>query len=52
MSLQQTIAELKHGLSEMKFDDKNFRGSQFMRLKVLERHMSENRLGEDLRWKT
>jgi len=51
MSLQQTIAELKHGLSEMKFDDKNFRGSQFMRLKVLERHMSENRLGEDLRWK-
>ena len=52
MSLQQTIAELKQGLSEMKFDDKNFRSSQFMRLKVLERHMSENRLGEDLRWKT
>jgi len=51
VSLKQTIQELKEGLSGMGFDDKNFRSSQFMRLKVLERHISEGRLGEDLRWK-
>jgi nucleoside-diphosphate-sugar epimerase len=51
VSLQKTIQELKEGLSGMGFDDKNFRSSQFMRLKVLERHISEGRLGEDLRWK-
>jgi len=50
VSLKQTIQELKEGLSGMGFDDKNFRSSQFMRLKVLERHISEGRLGEDLRW--
>lgn len=49
--LEQAIRELKEGLSGMKFDDRNFRSSQFMRLKVLERHMAEGRLGEDLRWK-
>jgi hypothetical protein len=36
----------------MNFGDRNFRSSQFMRLKVLERHISEGRLGEDLCWKT
>lgn len=50
--LQQSIARLKDGLSAMKFDDRNFRASQFMRLKVLESHIGEGRLGEDLRWKT
>ena len=50
VSLEQAIRELKEGLSGMNFDDKNFRSSQFMRLKVLERHISEGRLGEDLRW--
>jgi nucleoside-diphosphate-sugar epimerase len=50
VTLQQAIRELKEGLSEMNFDDKNFRASQFMRLKVLERHMAEGRLREDLRW--
>lgn len=51
VTLQQAIRELRHGLTEMHFDDKNFRSSQFMRLKVLERHMSEGRLREDLRWR-
>jgi nucleoside-diphosphate-sugar epimerase len=51
VSLEQAIRELKDGLSGMKFDDKNFRSSQFMRLKVLERHISEGRIGDDLRWK-
>ena len=49
--LEQAIGELKDGLSGMGFDDQNFRSSQFMRLKVLERHISEGRLGDDLRWK-
>jgi nucleoside-diphosphate-sugar epimerase len=51
VTLEQAIRELKEGLSGMRFDDKNFRSSQFMRLKVLERHISEGRLGDDLRWK-
>jgi nucleoside-diphosphate-sugar epimerase len=51
VSLEQAIGELKEGLSGMNFDDRNFRSSQFMRLKVLERHISEGRLGDDLRWK-
>ena len=51
VSLEQAIGELKDGLSGMKFEDKTFRTSQFMRLKVLERHIDEGRLGDDLRWK-
>lgn len=51
VSLSQAIHELKKGLSEMDFRDKNFRTSEFMRLRVLERHIAEGRLGEDLRWK-
>jgi nucleoside-diphosphate-sugar epimerase len=51
VTLEQSIWELKEGLSEMRFDDRNFRSSQFMRLNVLEGHISEGRLGEDLRWK-
>lgn len=51
VSLSQAIQELKEGLSGMKFEDKNFRSSQFMRLKVLERHIAEGRLGDDLRWR-
>jgi len=50
VTLGQSIRELKQGLTAMKFGDKDFRSSQFMRLKVLERHISEGRLGADLRW--
>lgn len=50
ISLAQAIDGLKTGLSGMNFSDANFRSSQFMRLKVLERHMAEGRLGEDLYW--
>jgi nucleoside-diphosphate-sugar epimerase len=52
VSLPQAIGELREGLLGMNFGDRNFRSSQFMRLKVLERHISEGRLGEDLCWKT
>jgi len=51
VTLEQSIRELKDGLTEMNFADRNFRSSQFMRLKVLERHIAEGRLGDDLRWK-
>ncbi len=33
------------------FVDKDFRQSPFMRLNTLRKHMSEERLGKDLRWK-
>ena len=50
VSLRQAINELKAGMESMDFKDPNFRTSQFMRLKVLEKHMSEGRLDEKLRW--
>lgn len=50
VSLDQAVQEIKHGLEHMDFRDANFRASQFMRLKVLEKHIAENRLTEELRW--
>jgi len=50
VTLESAIAGLYDGLQAMNFRDQYFRNSQFMRLKVLERHMLEGRLGEDLRW--
>lgn len=50
VTLQQAIAELKAGMEQMGFKDAQFRSSQFMRLKVLERHIEERRLDQQLRW--
>jgi len=50
VTLEQSIAGLCEGLTELGFTDANFRNSEFMRLKVLEGHMSAGRLSEDLRW--
>lgn len=50
MTLAQAIDGLKAGLEGMGFRDSAFRNSQFMRLKVLESHMAQGRLGEDLNW--
>ncbi len=50
VSLRQSIEELKAGLERMKFVDGEFRSSDYMRLKVLERHVQTHRLTEDLRW--
>jgi nucleoside-diphosphate-sugar epimerase len=50
VTLKQTIAELKAGMEAMGFNDPNFRSSQFMRLKVLERHIANGMLSEQLRW--
>jgi nucleoside-diphosphate-sugar epimerase len=50
VTLEQAILELKAGLEGLNFRDASFRNSQFMRLKVLEKHMMEGRLDEALRW--
>lgn len=50
VSLGQSIEELVAGLKSMNFRDKEFRTSQFMRLKVLEKHISEGRLDSNLYW--
>jgi len=50
VSLDQAISEIKTGLESMLFNDADFRASQFMRLKVIEKHIEEQRLSEQLRW--
>lgn len=50
VTLEQSISELRDGLNEMGFTDGTFRNSQFMRLKVLQKHISEKRLNENLLW--
>jgi nucleoside-diphosphate-sugar epimerase len=50
VTLQQSIEELKSGLTRMKFNDSAFRTSQFMRLKVLEKHTSEGLIDPQLYW--
>jgi nucleoside-diphosphate-sugar epimerase len=48
--LEQTIDELAGGLRALAFSDKAFRSSQFMRLKVLERHIAAGLVDGDLKW--
>jgi len=48
--LGDTIAALAHGLADINFANPDFRGSDFMRLRVLERHISDGRLDASLRW--
>lgn len=50
VTLAQAINELKEGMESMDFNDPNFRSSQFMRLKVLERHIESGRLSQELYW--
>jgi hypothetical protein len=50
IELAQAIDGLVQGMKRMGFSDANFRSSSFMRLKVLEQHMAENRLDETLHW--
>lgn len=49
--LDQTISELVKGMKSMAFKDINFRMSEFMRLKVLENHISAERLNAELFWR-
>jgi nucleoside-diphosphate-sugar epimerase len=50
VELDESIARLRQGLERMKFRDRNFRESPYMRLNTLRRHMAAGRLGKDLRW--
>lgn len=50
VTLEEAILDLKSGLESMKFATQDFRNSQFMRLKVLEEHIKQKELTEDLRW--
>ncbi len=50
ITLEDSIVRLREGFGRMKFTDKNFRESPYMRLNTLRRHMAAGRLGKDLRW--
>jgi len=50
MDLLATITELKEGLTAMRFNNKDFRDSDFMRLRVLTSLKELGLLTEDLRW--
>lgn len=50
VNLYQSATEIKEGLTRMQFADKNFRESGLIRLKVLEKHMAENRINNNLEW--
>lgn len=50
MSLSDSIAGLIAGLNSAGFQDGNFRTSDLIRLKTLERHIAAERLTSDLHW--
>jgi nucleoside-diphosphate-sugar epimerase len=50
VTLERSVELLRAGLEGMGFADKEFRGSLFMRLKLLEGHIKAGRLTPDLRW--
>jgi nucleoside-diphosphate-sugar epimerase len=50
VSIAGSIGMLKSGLEGLGFSDAEFRGSQLMRLQVLDRHIAEGRITADLRW--
>jgi hypothetical protein len=50
VTLDQAIFEIKTGLERMNFQDREFRESQLIRLKVLEKHIAEKRLTANLYW--
>jgi nucleoside-diphosphate-sugar epimerase len=50
VNLQQSATELRDGLTRMHFKDPNFRESQLIRLKVLEKLMDESLINDNLEW--
>lgn len=50
VSLMESIEELVIGLESINFRDENFRSSDFMRLRVLEKHVNERRVDSNLFW--
>lgn len=51
ITLSQSVRNLCAGLRGMGFFNSEFRKSALMRLKTLERHIEEERLSPDLRWR-
>ena len=51
VNLDTSIIRLKEGFESMKFNEKNFRESPYMRLNTLRKHMSLGVLDSTLRWK-
>lgn len=49
-TLDSAIAGLRDGLRAIAFADPDYRSSQLIRLKVLERHLAAGRLDDRLRW--
>lgn len=50
MTLSSSIDRLIEGLKRMNFNDADFRSSPLMRLHVLQGHIADQRLSEDLVW--
>lgn len=50
VTLEQSIKEIKEKLETVKFNDSDFRNSQYMRLKTLEGLIESRSLDEELRW--
>lgn len=50
MNLEDTISEVRDNLSAMNFNDRNFRESQFIRLKMLARLRAGGLLNDNLEW--
>jgi nucleoside-diphosphate-sugar epimerase len=50
IELNDAVRELRDGLARMNFADENFRGSQLMRLKVIECHQRRGLLSDRLEW--
>lgn len=51
VTLDMSIRNLVAGLKRMNFNDSQFRSSPLMRLHVLQGHIEQGRLSEDLKWK-
>jgi hypothetical protein len=52
VTLQESVRLIRDGLTAIGFKDPDFRNSQSIRLRVLDRHMNAGRLSADLRWQT
>jgi hypothetical protein len=47
---ERAVVDIRDGLQAMRFDDKDFRPSSFMRLRVLDSLSGSGLLNEELRW--
>jgi len=50
VDLKEAVKDIADNLSNVNFDEINFRESSFMRLKILENHIINKRLNKNLEW--